>query len=314
MLPDITLLDIFDFYLDKCKWWRGDLREEWYTLAHVCRQWRNVVFGSPRRLNLRLCYKTRTPVREMLDTWPLFPISIRVYSDKMWGVDDIIAALEHTDRVCELALHDFPSSQLEKVFAAMRRPFPALTCLEFRPRNETAPAIPESFLGESAPSLQKLVLCCILFPGLPKLLSSSTQLVYLDLQNISYSGCISPEAMVTCLSVLTRLKKLFIGFEYPRNRPDPESQRPPPSTRTLLPVLAILSFVGGSEYFEDIAARIDAPLLDRLSVTFHEVISDTPQLTLFIARTPKLKAHDETHGPLRLSRFGGSFYLDVGLR
>ncbi len=35
-------------------------------MRHVCQKWRSVVFGSPRRLNLRLLCTKRTPVREML--------------------------------------------------------------------------------------------------------------------------------------------------------------------------------------------------------------------------------------------------------
>jgi len=45
------------------------------------------------------------------------------------------------------------------------------------------------------------------YPGLPKLLSSATHLVTLHLLNIPHSGYISPEAMVTALSTLTRLEK-----------------------------------------------------------------------------------------------------------
>ena len=41
-------------------------------------------------------------------------------------------------------------------------------------------------------------------------------------------------------------------------------------------------------------ARIDAPLLANLSITFfHQLIFNTPHLTQFISRTPKFKAHDE---------------------
>jgi hypothetical protein len=115
----------------------------------------------------------------------------------MWDVDNIIAALEHNDRICELDLFDIPSSQLEKVLAAMQQPFPALTRLWLWPRDETAPVVPASFLGGSAPRLQTLILDRIPFPGLPKLLLSATHLVHLDLWRIPHSGYISPEAMVT---------------------------------------------------------------------------------------------------------------------
>jgi len=57
VLPDVVLLEIFDCYVDKS---REEEEEDspgiqaWHTLVHVCRKWRSVVFGSPRRLDLRL--------------------------------------------------------------------------------------------------------------------------------------------------------------------------------------------------------------------------------------------------------------------
>jgi hypothetical protein len=288
MLPDVALLKIFEFYV------YGEPIEAWHTLVHVCQKWRNVVFGSPRRLNLRLYYKAKTPVRETLDVWPPLPIIIRVYGHEMWDVDNIIAALEHNNRICELYLFDIPSWQFEKILAAMQQPFPELTHLELQPRDETGPVKPASFLGGSAPRLQTLILGCIPFPELPKLLLSATNLVDLNLLGIRQSGHISPEAMVTGLSVLTSLKRLFIKFESPRWRRERKGRRPPPPTRTLLPVLTDLRFRGPSKYLEDLVARIDAPLLDKLAITyFHQLIFDTPQLTQFIRRTPKFKALDE---------------------
>jgi hypothetical protein len=45
---------------------------------------------------------------------------------------------------------------------------------------------------------------------------------------------------------------------------------------------------------EDLVARVDAPFLDELHITFfHQLILDTPQLAQFINRTPNLKAHNE---------------------
>ena len=93
MLPDVALLEIFDFYLD------GEWMEAWHTLVHVCQKWRNVVFGSPRRLNLELSCTGRTPVRETIDAWPRLPISVWGHGHNKWGMDNIIAALEHNDRI-----------------------------------------------------------------------------------------------------------------------------------------------------------------------------------------------------------------------
>jgi hypothetical protein len=53
-------------------------------------------------------------------------------------------------------------------------------------------------------------------------------------------------------------------------------------------------FGGVSEYLEDLVAQIDAPLLDKLFITFfHQLIIDTPQIAQFISRTPKFEAYDE---------------------
>ena len=288
MLPDVILLGTFDFYVNQSS------MDKWYTLAHVCRKWRNVVFGSPRRLNLRLYCTARTPVRETLDIWPPLPIVLEVYSADTWDEGNIIAALKHNDRIYKLVIFDIPCSETEKTLTALQQPFPGLAYLLFAFRNETAPVVPASFLGGYTPSLRSLSLDRIPFPGLPKLLLSATQLVRLHLRGIPHSGYFSPEAMVTALSVLTRLEKLEIGFESPRSRPDRKVRRLPPPTRTLLPVLTMLQFNGVSEYLEDVVARIDAPLLDKLEIVFfYQLIFDCPQLTQFISRTPKFKANGE---------------------
>ena len=285
MLPDVALLGIFDLYVDEAGL-------SWYVLVHVCQKWRNVVFGSPRRLGLKLHCGASTPVRETLDVWPLLPIVIEADSYDIWDVENIIAALEHKDRICDLELYEFSFSQFKKVLKVMKQPFPALTHLRLWPKEENvlhAP-IPASFLGGSAPQLRTLVLAHIPFPEIPKLLLSATHLVTLSLQGISRSWYISPETMLTCLSVLTRLVTLGIGFRSVLRR---KSQTLPLPTRTQLPILSNLSFEGPIDYLEDLVARIDAPLLHNLDVTFYnQLIFDTPGLTQFISRTPKLKAYD----------------------
>jgi hypothetical protein len=153
----------------------------------------------------------------------------------------------------------------------------------------------DSFLGRSAPHLRHLRLVHIPFPlpVLRKLLLSAPNLVILSIRDLPHSAYFPPEAMATCLSALTRLEVLFIGFESPRSRPTRESRRPPP-TRSILPALTTLRFTGVSEYLEDLVTRISAPLLNLLVITFfHQLIFDTPQLVQFISRTPKLKGYDE---------------------
>jgi hypothetical protein len=286
MLPDVALLNVFDFYVNTAS--------TWHRLVHVCHNWRNIVFGSPRRLNLRLYCKPPTPARKTLDVWPPLPIVIWFRGLGKWGLDNIIAALECNTRVCTIDGSFVQSSLSEEFLAAMQQPFPALTRLSFMFGDEGALVVPVSFLGGSAPSLETLILHRIPFPGLPKLLMSTTHLVGLALLRVPHSGYISPEAMVTVLAALTRLEYVFIGFESPRCRPDQTRRRPPPLTRIPLTVLTELGFKGVSEYSEDFMARIDTPRLNKLDITFfHRLSFDTPQLTQFISRTPKLRTHDE---------------------
>jgi hypothetical protein len=301
MLPNNALLEIFDFYVD------GARIEAWITLVHVSRKWRNVVFGAPHRLNLRLDCRARTPVRETLHVWPPLPIVILGNDNQEWGVDNIIAALEHNDRVCGVELWHIRSSQMDKLLAAMQEPFPALTYLDLVSKDKTARVVPDSFLGGSAPRLRSLSLDRIPFPSLPRLLLSATDLVNLSLCGIPLSGYISPEAMVAGLSTLTRLKSLWLEFQSPLW----ENGRPPPPTRARLPALTHFEFKGICEYLEDLVARIDTPLLDDLNITFFDqFIFDTPHLAQFISRTPKFDAPDEAY--LKFSHLDVSVTLPRG--
>ena len=284
MLPDDVLLEIFDFFVRET-----DRTDVWETLVHVCRRWRSVVFGSPRRLNLRLVCSAKTPARDMLDVWPAFPLSIEC-GKRAESEDNIIALLERSDRVCEIYL-DIEGLDLDKLSATMQVPFPELTHLMLWSSDETGSAFPDSFLGGSAPRLEILWLDRIPFPGLPKLLLSATNLVSLQLRDIPHSGYFSPEAMATALSTFTRLERLLLRFQSPQSRPDPDHQHPPPPTRSVLPNLRYFWFKGVSEYLEVVVAHIDAPLLKFLhTVLFNDIVFDTPQLTQFISRTPTMKA------------------------
>jgi hypothetical protein len=209
-------------------------------------------------------------------------------------VDNIIAALELSNRVCIISLLDVSSSLLETLLAAVQEPFPELTHLWLG--SYGGPVIPDSFLGGSAPRLQHLSLDGILFPGLPKLFLSATHLVDLRLENIPHSGYISPEAMVAILSTSTSLQYFSLQFQSPQSFPDQESRRPPRLTRSVLPVLTTLSFKGVCDYLEYFVALIDAPRLNCMYITFfNQIIFDTPQFIQFINRTPTLKPPEKAH-------------------
>jgi F-box-like len=313
LLPDNVLLEIFEIYLNEAARTEG-----WYTLVHVCRRWRNVVFASPRRLDLKLYCTTRTPVKAWLDVWPAFPIVLTGDAHtattkaflNVWpaalanslargadvtslvgSADNIMAALEQRDRMCHIDLQHIPKSLLEQIAAAMEETFPALLELSLESIHEMPPVLPNMFLGGSAPGLRALRLTGIPFPALGKLLLSTTHLVYLSIWDVPHSGYISPDAMVTALAALTNLGEFYLGFRSPLSRPDRENQRPLSLTRVVLPALSRLEFKGVSEYFEKLVAQIDAPLLDKVETTFfHQLIFDTPQISQLFSRTDELKA------------------------
>ena len=302
MLADDVLLELFYFYVDQT--WGGDGKKEiegWQRLVHVCRRWRSVVFGSPRRLNLRLFCTANTLARSMVDIWPALPLVIRGYD----SINNLVALLERSDlvrRISQFDLWNVSSRKLEDILEAMQVPFPELTHLLLHRDDETEPVLPlsDSFLGGSAPRLRSLNFYRIPYPGLSKLLLFSTHLSNLSLGGIPDSGYIPPEAMAVCLSTLTSLKQLNLEFEFPRFLPDQESQRPPPSIRTSLPVLDHFMFYGGGEYLEALVARMNAPQLRRLDITlFNDIVFVTPQLTRFISRTPMFEAFDEARVTLR---------------
>ncbi len=296
VLPDNVLLEAFIFCLRKPCESPFSCMFVWHRLAHVCQRWRQIIFASPRRLDLQLLCTHGTPVRRNLGCWPAFPITIEyhVYWNPGNGKsllpndeDNVIAALEHPDRVRCVKL-TLTSSLLEKVATVMQEPFPALTLLRLSSEDENMPNLPSAFLGGSAPRLQEIYLEGIPFPTLPTLFLSASGLVNLQLHNIPHNGYISPGAMVAGLAALTRLETLSIRFQSPIFR-SKRWRRQPPLERVVLPSLTLFGFRGDSEYLEDLVAQIDAPRLVFSRITyFNQLIIQVPQLSQFVGRAESL--------------------------
>ncbi|KAN0105363.1 hypothetical protein V8E52_011122 [Russula decolorans] len=301
VLPDDVLLQIFDFYMNRnpARSRTKTETEAWQSLVHVCRRWRVLVFESPRRLNLQLFCTPKTPTRDKLDLWPALPLLIVIdgaMASESQDLDNIIVALEQSNRVCQVMFLGLAGWRFEKVLATMQMPFPELTNLQLASNDETVPVIPDSFLDGSAQRLQYFMLDSIPFPGLPKLLLSATNLVSLWLSDIPHSGYFSPEAMVALISASSSLERLFFAFRSPQSRPNWESRRWPPSKRSVIPALEIFRFKGVIEYLEDLVTFIDAPQLNALHITFFNQIDfDFPRLAQFINRTPTISPLDEAH-------------------
>jgi hypothetical protein len=329
VLPDDVLLEIFYFHTIMNRnvppYGKKASENVWQPLVHVCRRWRNLVFGSPRRLNMRLFCTPKTPARDTLEVWPALPLVVAGVMTSS-GTDNIIAALEQSNRVCQVTL-GLEGWHLEEVLAVMQVSFPELIDLRLTSDSETVPVIPDSFLDGSAPScLRTFELTGIPFPGLPKILLSATQLVYLWLYDTPHSGYISPEAMVALISVLSSLETLYLGFQSPQSCPDPESRRPPPRKRSILPTLESFRFKGVTEYLEDLVTFIDTPRLDDMHITFFNQIDfDCPRLAQFIQCTPTLRELDEARvefddktASVALqewqNEYGGNLRIDISCR
>ena len=214
---------------------------------------------------------------------PAFPIVVEdTYPDYAApdDEDNVIAALEHADRVCDLQLKAI-SSKLGKVATVMRDPFPVLTRL-YISSDGTAQVFPGGFLGGSAPSLQTVHLDGIPFPSFPTFLMSASDLVTLQLWRIPPAGYISPEALVVGLAAFPRLKDFHMEFQSATSRPD--RLLPPPTTRTILPALNRFEYKGASEYLEALVAQIDGPQLSRIDIHYFNQLADfgVRQLSRFI--------------------------------
>jgi hypothetical protein len=289
MLPDDVLLDIFDFYRMDSSYFPWI----WHTLVHVCPRWRQIIFASPRRLDLQFLCTPRTRVKEMLKLLPpSVPIMISNsfdapppprHSVSLGDGGQVIAAIEQRDRVWCIHLEDIPSSLLEKVATMMQETFPKLTYVRLWAGDGMAPILPDSFLGGSAPLLETFWLRGIPFPEVPKLLLSASDLIHLQLEKIPDSGYISPEAMITGLSTCTKLETLVIEFlsQYPH--PDLASQQMASLTPASLPALTCFSFEGNGGYFDNFVPRIESPLLSLDDTIRHGINNSVNRHVLYEA-------------------------------
>ena len=308
MLKDDVLLEIFDSYRKLVV--EPDGMWKWKKLLHVCRRWRYLILGSPRRLDLQIkCLRT-TPTKKLLDTWPMpdLPIFISCvpFSGKS-GSHNIFGALQQLNRISQMNFSGMTWKEMKQFAAAMEGPFPLLTHIRVSIHSPAVTAeLPDSFLGGSAPHLQSFVLEGTAFSALPNLVLSATHFHQLHLHNIPHAGYIPPEAMVIFLLPFHNLKGLTIGFSSPESRPLQMS--PPPSTPALLHSLTSFRFDGAGEYLVDFIARIDTPMLDKFKMTlFSDIIPNISQLHKFIDRIDRPKTFTQAKAFIRYSEVQAIF-------
>jgi hypothetical protein len=324
MLPDHVLLEIFAFCQIGGKSYATsiglDSESNWVRLVHVCRRWRKIVLVSPRRLDLTLFCTYGTPVRTNLGFLPPFPIILDYFTPSDHGSpapnyeDNIVAALEHHDRVRSIKL-SVTGYLFGKVASLMQEPFLALETLWLSSKERNAPVLPDISLSGPAPHLRQILLDGISFPTFPTFLSSANNLVDLQLENIPQSGYISPEVMAPSLAVLKRLDNLCIWFKAPISLLQLRS--PPGSTRHPLS-LVTFTYRGSSEYLEHLLAQIDTPQLRGINIAyFNQLDFQVPQLSQFIRRTEYLELAQSRHsqGRIRIgSPYIGLYFEEEGHR
>ena len=134
-LPDGVLLEIFDTFRQGLQHERNCERvwnsnKGWFKLAHVCREWREVVLASPSRLHMRLVFtEHRSASASALKRLPALPIIVDYQSGRVTPLRRMVSALKYPNRVCGIAF-TVPRTIPKELLAVMNQPFPALDSLE----------------------------------------------------------------------------------------------------------------------------------------------------------------------------------------
>ena len=280
ILNDDILLTVFRHYLDR-SW------QLWPRLTHVCRRWRRIILGSPLCLDLRLFCSYGMPVLRSLDCWPPFPLIVNyggspiLESPAPEDEDDIMAALKQSDRVRPISL-TVTNSLLEKL-SKLSEHFSELAELVLFSQDNVRLTLPSAF--RSGQRLRTLNLTRIAIHALPQLLSPAAGLVDIQLHEIPSAGYFSPEAFTNALSGMTQLRSLSLHFlSFPPRR-SYLSSPPQPGQRAPLSSLSRLKYRGTSKYLDTFVARIDAPRLGDIDISFfYQPTMDAAQLGQLIER------------------------------
>jgi hypothetical protein len=204
--------------------------------------------------------------------------------------ENIMAALRRCDRVGSISLT--VTKSLLKNLSTISEPFPILEELILLFRENVQATPPGAFRW--GPRLRTLHLTSfrVPFPALLQHLSPPTSLVDLQLHEIPHAGYFTPEAFVDALSELAQLETLSLHFlTLPRRTF--VALPPHPSSRIALPALTCLKYRGTSMYLDCFVARIDAPRLGDIDITFFaQPTMDASQLGRFIERIETLGSLD----------------------
>jgi len=203
-------------------------------------------------------------------------------------VEGIILALEHRDRVRRIRFRT-PFPMTEKVIAPIDGKFPMLEFLCIAPMHDTDFLFPKAF---QAPQLHHLILVNLMSPIGSPLLSASMGLVALSLVNIPPSTHLQPDQFLRRVSLMPHLEILWIGFDPGscNHHVDVDLTHMDDTIHITLPNLRFFQFCGFNTYSEALLARIVAPHLEAVKITFWEEWTfSVPCLLQFMSTSEDLR-------------------------
>ena len=263
---------------------------------HTCRKWRRIVFASQRVLRLRLFCTHGTPVQKSLDCWPTLPIVVQyggfpaLDPPTPEDEDNIMVALKQSDRVISINLTTTPS--LLKKLYTFEREFSELQDLVLLSPDAVLRALLMPSAFRWGRRLRRLHLTGIAFPELLQLLSSSTNLIDLQLHKVFFLLELPPNMFMKALSNLGQLQSLSLHFG---SFPYYHLALPPDIQRNFLPALNRLNYQGSIEYLAVTVANIDAPFLTDIGITFDDLIVAHSNLSDFIDWMALYRSHFGAH-------------------
>ena len=227
------------------------------------------------------------PVLKTLNCWPALPIIVQyggfpgLVPPSPEDDDNVIAALKQSSRVSTINLT--VTRTLVSKLSAISKPFTELEDLILCSQDGLQLTLPNTF--KWGPRLRTLHSIRIAFPSFPHLLVSSQNLVDIRLHEIPVSGYFSPEAFANALSGTTKVRSLLLHFHSLPSRRNYLVLPSLPGERIILPTLTSLKYRGTSMYLDSVVARIDAPRLSEINITFFcQPTMDASQLGRFIER------------------------------
>ena len=304
ILDDNSLLHVFYLYRP---FFRGEDGSAewiyngvwWYALAHVCRRWRNIIFGSATYLGLSLLCTYGTPVADMLAHSPPFPLVIGYFrKDRELTTEDeegIILALKRHDRVRRVRLSGSRTAGpagtiIQKLILAMDEEYPILEYLYIVLRDyNTILTFPGTF---QAPHLRELVLQGCALPIGSRLLTTAVGLIELRLVMVHPSTYFHPNTLLQWISHMPHLETLEILFQFSIPNRDVERQltHTPIIAHITLPNLHRFHFRGVGTYLEALVHRITTPRLKELNIRFfNQLTFSVPRLLQFIDTAEELR-------------------------